>query len=175
MPKCALCGAEINKRTEDWVQPSGKGGRYYHRTCYESWRQADSDDDADYKGLIYDYISHDLKKTYNYYKCEAQRKKFNKENMTNKGILFALKYFYDVKHNDWDKGFDGIGIVPYIYKESCAYWSEQERRTKGIVEQIERQMREAIQQNKQVVVKKKVNPKKAKIDLSAIAEMEDDE
>jgi len=175
MPICHVCKAEINKRKDDWIQPSGKGGRYYHRSCYESWRQGNSEDDEEFIDLIYDYISHDLKKTYDYHKCNAQRQKFNKQGMSNKGIFFALKYFYDVKHNDWDKGFEGIGIVPYVYNESCAYWAEQERKTKGIMIQIEKQLRDAAAQEKQVIRKKKIAPKKIKIDLASIAEMEDEE
>ena len=93
--------------------------------------------------------------------------------MTNKGILFTLKYFYDIKHNDWDKGHGGIGIVPYVYQEACSYWVEQERKKKGIVAEIERQMREAETVRPRRVQQRK--RKKFEVDLSAIGEMEDDE
>lgn len=38
------------------------------------------------------------------------------------GILRALKYWYEVKHNSLDKANGSIGIVPYIYTESNNYF-----------------------------------------------------
>ena len=47
--------------------------------------------------------------------------------------------------------------------------------SKGIIAEIERQMREAAGQTKHAVIKKEIKPKKFKVDLSLIADMEDDE
>jgi hypothetical protein len=94
--------------------------------------------------------------------------------MTVKGIFFALKYFYEIKGGDWNKGHGGIGIVPFIYNEACTYWYNREKKTKGVVAEIERQMREAEQRQKKVVTQKKIEPRKFTIDLDAIAGMEDD-
>ena len=102
MAQCRLCKIEIDKEKDDWVMPSRN--YYYHRKCYDNWKKAQPDNDEGYIDLIYDFISRDLKVTYDYWVCEAQRKKFLKEKMTNKGILFALKYFYEIKHGDWEKG-----------------------------------------------------------------------
>ena len=90
-------------------------------------------------------------------------------------LIFALKYFYEVKHGVWEKGHGGIGIIPFIYTDACAYWAAQERKSKGIIAEIERQMREAAGQTKHAVIKKEIKPKKFKVDLSLIADMEDDE
>ena len=95
--------------------------------------------------------------------------------MTNKGILFALKYFYEVKHGDWEKGHGGIGIIPFIYSDSCAYWDAQERKTKGIIAQIEQQMRAAIERPKVTIQKKDVKPRKFEVDFSVLDDLEDDE
>jgi hypothetical protein len=121
MAKCRLCNIEIDKEKDDWVMPSKN--YYYHRQCYKNWKKAELKDDEDYVDLIYDFIARDLKVTYDWWVCEAQRKKFIKEKMTNKGILFAVKYFYEVKHGDWEKGHGGIGIVPFIYGDACEYWA----------------------------------------------------
>lgn len=172
MPECRICHEQIDKEKDDWIKPVNN--YYYHKKCYQDWKQSKPLIDAEWKPFIYDFISRDLKQSYNYHMIEAQLKKFLKENMTMKGIYFALKYFYEVKHNNWDKGNGGIGIVPYIYKESCTYWATQERINNGIVAEIERQLREVTERNQTVVVKKKTQ-KKVRIDLSAIAEMEDDE
>lgn len=173
MAECRICKQLIDKEKDDWVMPSRN--YYFHRKCYEDWKKSEPLVDDQWRPFIYDFISRDLKVSYNYHMCEAQINKFLKEKMTMKGIYFTLKYFYEVKHNDWEKGHGGLGIVPYVYNEACAYWVEQERKTKGIVAEIERQMREAAERQEKVVVHKSLPKKKVKVDLGAIAEMEDDE
>jgi len=106
---------------------------------------------------------------------EAQLKKFVKENKyTMKGIFFTLKYFYEVKHNDWNKGHGGIGIVPFVYSEACTYWVLKERQSSGIVAQIERQMRAAESREKKVVIRQSKKRKKYEMDFDAIERMEDE-
>lgn len=174
MAQCRICKIEIDKEKDDWVMPSKN--YYYHRKCYEDWKKSEPPKDEKWIPFIYDFISRDMKFSYNYHMCEAQRKQFIKDGKgTNKGIFFALKYFYEIKQGDWEKGHGGLGIVPYIYNEACNYWIEQERKTKGIVADIERQLREAENRTKKVVVQKQIQPRKMKIDLNSIEEMEDDE
>ena len=152
---CRVCKEPIDINHETgWMQPSR--GWYYHKECYHNWKKANPTNDEEWVELIYDYLARDLKVKYDYFLCEAQRKKFIKNhNCTSKGIFFALKYFYEVKNNDWDKGHGGIGIVPYIYRESCLYWSSRERRSRGICERIVQQTRDNINQEKRKVTKKK--------------------
>ncbi len=174
MPKCRICKIEIDKEKDDWIMPKNKW--YYHRECYENWKKSTPSTDEEYKAFIYDFISRDLKVKYNYHMCEAQIDKFVKENkMTVKGIFFTLKYFYEVKKHEWDKGHGGIGIVPYVYNEACAYWVRREEKSKGVVEDIERQMKEATSRKKTKIQKKTVKPKKLSIDLDSILDMEDEE
>lgn len=152
MPECRVCKRQINKKEDDWIMPSKN--YYYHKKCYENWKKAEPASDEEYKDLIYDFIKRDLKKNYDYWVCEAQRGKFLKQKMTNKGILFALKYFYEVKHGDWEKGHGGIGIVPFIYNDACAYWAARERQAEGTIAEIERQMIAASQRTERVVRKR---------------------
>jgi len=172
MAQCRLCKIEINKEKDDWVMPSRN--YYYHKKCYENWKKAQPDNDEAYVDLIYDFIARDLKVTYDYWVCEAQRKKFLKEKMTNKGILFALKYFYEVKHGDWEKGHGGIGIIPFVYNDSCAYWAARERRSAGTIAEIERQMREAAARKKVRIQRHETKPKYT-IDFSVLDGLEDEE
>lgn len=177
--ECRVCHKKDIDRNADpdgesWVMPSNKW--YYHRDCYFSWKKSEPLKDEEWIDLIYDFIARDMKFTYNYHMCEAQRKQFIKDGKgTNKGIYFALKYFYEIKHGDWSKGHGGLGIIPYIYNDSCTYWAEQERRSKGIIAEIERQVRAANERQQRVIVQKKIEPRKFKIDLSAIENMEDEE
>ena len=168
---CRICKEPINKEKEtDWINPVRNF--YYHKSCYESWKNSEPKDDESWIGFIYDFISRDLKVPYDYWICEAQRKKFLKDNMTNKGIFFALKYFYEVQHHDWNKGHGGIGIVPYIYTESCTYWANKERINRGLLQQIEEQMKESHDRGAKTIRRKR-KKKPIKPDFSAIAEMDD--
>lgn len=174
---CRICGQAIDRNIEreniDWIMPSRNW--FYHKGCYESWKQGTPKNDDGYIGFIYDFISRDLKVKYDFYMCEAQRRKFIAGNkMTNKGIFFTLKYFYEVKGGDWNKSHGGIGIVPFVYNEACTYWANREKNNKGLIEKIEQQMKEGRERKKKVIHKK--TPKKQfKIDLSVIEEMENDE
>ena len=170
MAHCRICKEEIDKEKDDWIMPVKNW--YYHRTCYETWKQSTPATDEEYRAFIFDFIARDLKVSYDYHMCKAQIDKFVRENkMTVKGIFFALKYFYEIKGGDWNKGHGGIGIVPFIYNEACTYWYNREKKTKD----IERQMREAEHRQKKIVTKKSIQPRKFEVNLDAIEEMEDDE
>ena len=154
MPHCRVCKVEIDKEKDDWIMPSKNW--YYHRKCYNDWKQSTPATDEEYRAFIYDFIARDLKVK------------------TVKGIFFTLKYFYEIKHGDWNKGHGGIGIVPFVYNEACTYWVAQERKTKGIVADIERQMRAAAER-KQTVIHKTNKPRKFEVDFSILDELEDED
>ena len=143
--KCRICGQEFDTKTvtegEDWIMPSKNW--YYHVKCYTDWKVADTHSDEEWVDLIYDFIARDLKVSYDFFMCEAQRKKFISQNhCTNKGIYFTLKYFYEIKGGDWSKSNGGIGIIPYVYKDATAYWTELEIKRRGTLSAIEQQIRE---------------------------------
>lgn len=158
---CRVCREKFDKdKTDDWIMPSNR--YYYHKNCYEKWKSgSDASNDEDWVGLIYDFIARDLKVQYNFHMCESQRENFiKKHSYTNKGIYFALKYFYEVKHNNWDKGNGGIGIIPFIYKESCTYWAQKEKQQTGILKMIEQQIKD--RQEREPIVVRKTKQKKEK-------------
>ena len=142
---CRVCKREIDRNTEqegvDWIMPSKNF--YYCVKCYKDWKVADTHSDEEWVDLIYDFIARDLKVSYDFFMCEAQRKKFISQNhCTNKGIYFALKYFYEINKGDWSKSNGGIGIIPYVYKDATAYWTELELKRRGTLSAIEQQIRE---------------------------------
>ena len=73
----------------------------------------------------------------------------------------------------WLPGTDHAGIATQMMVEKDLY--NREKKTKGVVADIERQMREAEQRQKKVVTKKSIQPRKFEVNLDAIEEMEDDE
>lgn len=167
---CRYCGERFDanslKKGEDWVMPSRN--RYFHTACYQKFRDTSNkkgtkkEIDEEWHELIYDFVKHDLKRSYNYHLCEAQLKNYVEKDKigTYKGIFFALKYFYEVKENEWEKGNGGIGIIPYIYQESVQYWMKIEEKKKGTIAAIEQQIRERT--NQQTITHKRVAPKEKK-------------
>lgn len=144
MPSCRICHYPIDVKKEvegiDWIQPSR--GWYFHRICYDTWKAAPATDE-EWVAMIFDFLARDMKVSYNYHLCKAQIDKFWKENKINpKGIYFALRYFYEVKHNPWEKGHGGLGIVPYVFDDAKAYWIEQERKKRGFMKLLEQQTKE---------------------------------
>lgn len=133
--KCRYCGKQFDTNEEEFVCPSRNF--YYHVQCYAEFKQPGSKKEVKWDDLIYDFIAHDLKKSYDYFLCEAQRKKLLKAGCTDKGIYFALRYFYLIRNGDWEKGNGGIGIVEYIYEESAAYWAKVEQQRAGLLQAIE--------------------------------------
>ena len=176
--KCCICNErDIDRNVlvedKDYIR---KGTKYYHIKCYEDWKSSKPTTDEEYKGFIYDFLSRDLKVPYDYYMIEAQIKKFTKEHQyTIKGIFFALKYFYEIKGGDWDKGYGGIGIVPFIYNESRAYWILRERESNGIVAQIEQQMKEAEKREVKTVIRQNKKKKKYTMSFDEIERMDNND
>ena len=169
MPECRICHLAIKKEKEkeniDWIMPSKN--YYYHKKCYETWKETPTSE-QDWIDLIYDFLSRDLKVSYDYFKCSAQIKKFWKENKINpKGIYFTLKYFYEIKNNTWSKGYGGLGIVPYVFTEAKNYWIEQERKKHGFIEQLEKQIKE-----RKVIKIKRQNQTKNKYNLEEVEGLE---
>lgn len=144
MPECRICHYPIDKKPEtegiDWIQPSR--GWYFHKTCYDTWKAAPATDE-EWVSMIFDFLARDMKVKYNYHLCKAQIEKFWKDNKINpKGIYFTLKYFYEVKHNSWEKGHGGLGIVPWVFDDAKQYWIEQERKKRGFLKELEVQSKE---------------------------------
>ena len=72
-------------------------------------------------------------------RIQKQIKNYIKEyNFTYSGILKSLVYFYEVKQNPVEKSNDGIGIVPWVYKQAFNYyyaiWLAKQKNTNKTVE-----------------------------------------
>ena len=182
--QCRICHKKINTDVEsDWINPTNR--MYYHQSCYEDFakkkgeiREGDihveADDDL-WKSAVYDYLRKDLKISVNYMKFNSQWEHFLKKNMTAKGMYFSLRYFYEIAKGDPKKCENGIGIIPHIYEEGTCYWGERNLRDKGICARIEAQILKTEATPTKVIAQKRQKPKVEKVDLSAIALMEDDE
>jgi len=182
MPKCRCCKGEIDKAdTISWVMPSQ--GWYYHTKCYDDWIRKKEDihavaEDDEWKGYLWDYLSRDLKlPKLNYQKCDQQWHSFlsNKKKMTAKGLYYACRYFYEVIKGNPAEAQGGIGILPYVYDDSCMYWTNREKINKEVCQQIEEQcaqkeVREVIQ-----VIQRQTKKEKPQMSLADVLALEDEE
>lgn len=138
--KCRVCGNKFDAVEDEinkvWIMPSRN--YYYHKDCYETWKQKDTPkEEADWELLIYDLLARDLQVKYNYHMIESQRKKFiSQKNFTNKGIYYALYWHHIIRKQPWKEEY-GIGIIANIYYNAANFWVGTESRSKGIVKQIE--------------------------------------
>lgn len=143
--KCRLCGQYFDAQLDglDTVYVMPARNYYYHKTCYDNWKKANLNEDEQWRDRIYDYLAHDLKIKYDFFKCEAFFKSFIKSEKkgTYKGCYFALKYFYEIQGGDREKSYGGLGIIPYVYAKSTEYWSRKEQENRGIVASIEEEIK----------------------------------
>jgi len=166
--KCRACGIKFNTEAVPWEMPSVN--YYYHKNCYEQWvkkqggLQAKMSDDEWFEALKY-YLNHIIKAPIDWKKLTSQWNNLLKQKKTAKGIYFAMKYFYDVANGDKEKSQGGIGIVSYIYQDSCSYWEERFLRDSTILDKIEEQAKEQARmiKNKKTQIQTKKETIKKKI------------
>ena len=183
---CRICKGTIDRDNQhDWIMPQEKW--YYHTACYEDFAKKkgaikegdltiEADDDL-WKSAVYDYLKRDVKISLDYKKFSSQWANFLKKGMTAKGIYFTLRYFYEIEKGDTSKSENGIGIVPHVYERGTCYWGERNLRDKGICARIEAQILQRIEKEKNMkIIFQPPKPKKLPVvDLSVIADMEDEE
>lgn len=116
MLKCYYCGQTFDRSQEEYVQV--KGRRYAHKRCYENRSEEELD-----KDLFWETVGDVFhgSENYDYRKVDNQLKSYLKQGYTLKGIIIAIKYWFEVKNGSIIDANKGIGIVPFIYKEAQEY------------------------------------------------------
>lgn len=106
MPKCPHCNNEVKE--EDAIYNT-KTKRYYHEFCYNELLE---------RKKLCDYVCELL----NYKKLSVriyqQMANYYERGVSYTDMLFALKYFYEIKKGDINKSQGGIGIIPYVLDEA---------------------------------------------------------
>ena len=163
--QCRACKQPINTALldfgTDYVMP--KKGVYYHTKCYEAKKNislstnTDNPDDV-YLDALYRYMRYDLVMNVNFVKVRAQWTSYLNNTMTAKGIYYTVQYMYEVKHFDKAKAEGGIGLVPSLYAESSAYWTEIYTRQGKFPDALAKQQ-ELIDQQITVIVNRKKKEK----------------
>ena len=101
----------------------------------------------------------------------TQIQKFKANGMPYRGQLLALKYFYEVEKNTTEKSNGSIGIIPFIWQRSKAYYESQAKKADDITAAIQRQLEKDRIEIK-ITPGDYFSPKKKKktIDLNSIQE-----
>lgn len=132
---CPVCHSPLPKGDEGCLYKK----RHYHKTCYEQIITKDE---------LHEYIC----RLFNI-KAPGPRnfamisKYMNEKGYTYKGILNALKFFYDIQKHSTEKANNSIGIVPYVYDDAQQYFENLENKQ----EQVANEIKTVIQQETQVV------------------------
>lgn len=116
MLKCYYCGQTFDRSQEEYVQV--KGRRYAHKKCYENRSSEEVDKDEFWETL--DQIFHGST-NYDYRKVDSQLRSYLKQGYTIRGVINAVKYWFNVKNGSIIDANKGIGIVPFIYQEAQEY------------------------------------------------------
>ena len=141
---CPYCNKKFDRDKVDCVQVGAR--RWAHTTCAAAQETTRKQEDIDKENLE-KYIMQLLKEEYISPRVRKQMNTYvNEMKFTYSGIHKALIYFYEVKKNDVSKANDGIGIVPYIYKEAFNYyyslWLAQQKNEDKVIENYKPQVRE---------------------------------
>ena len=117
---CVYCKEKFDRDKEPFVQVSAQ--RYAHAECAQKHYTEVSKEEQDYKELE-DYIKKLFNEDYVSARIKKQIKEMRAEyGYTFSGMLKTLIWWYEIKKNSIDKANDGIGIIPFVYKNACDYY-----------------------------------------------------
>lgn len=118
--KCSICGEQFDANTVEFVKTSAR--RYAHACCYGA-KSAEMTQEEKDKIALEEYIKQLLNITTINPRIRKQIKTYIEEyKYTYSGIKKALIYFFEIRGNSVEKANGGIGIVPYVYKQSFDYY-----------------------------------------------------
>ena len=124
---CKYCGQKFDRDKEPAIEVSAR--RYAHKVCYEKAvgclspeDKAKQDEEQDLKKLE-NYIMVLFDESFVSAKIRKQIADYRRDyGYTYSGILKTLQWWFDLNHHSIDDANDGIGIVPYVYKQACDYY-----------------------------------------------------
>lgn len=56
---------------------------------------------------------------------------------TYKGMLWALKYFYEVRNGKKERSNEMVGIIPYVYEAAQLYYQDIENKSNKVVNNVQ--------------------------------------
>jgi hypothetical protein len=118
---CPKCQQPINDNENYKAYKNKK----YHIKCYKELVDElynESKNNQDSRQVLYDYICKifNMKEITPLIKIQLDKYYADYE-FTYDGMLYTLKYFYEIMENDTSK-CEGIGIIPYAYQEAKEFY-----------------------------------------------------
>lgn len=133
MYKCRRCGkliAEIDLYRQST-------NYFYHEKCWKEIQSSTLEpNDVAWKVRMYELITKELHKKYNFYQIEKQCDKMVQEGKTLKGIYYTFFYTFILKGVEFDPKY-GVGLLPFKYEEAIPYWISRFKQEKDIQQQVE--------------------------------------
>lgn len=118
--KCKYCSQIFDRDCVPFKQISER--RYAHLTCAIAAENEKTQAEKD-KEELEKYIMELLGEKYISPKVRKQLNTYVENyGFTYSGMKKALVYFYEVKGNDKKKANNGVGIIPYCYKDAYNYY-----------------------------------------------------
>lgn len=117
---CKYCGIKFNRDVEPAVEVSSR--RYAHKACAEKYEAGIPQEEKDYANLE-KYLKTLFKIDNLGIKIKRQIKDFRSEyGYSYTGIQKTLYWWYEIQGHSLELSNDGIGIVPYVYKDAERYY-----------------------------------------------------
>lgn len=117
---CKYCGEKFDRDKEPFIEVSCR--RYSHKACYDKIENAIPQEEKDYEKLE-KYIKKLFNTNVINTKIRKQIKDFKKDyNYSYSGMLKTLYWWYEIKGNSIDLAQQGIGIIPFVYKDAEKYF-----------------------------------------------------
>jgi hypothetical protein len=118
--KCIYCSKQIDRNIEPFVVVSK---RYAHEHCADE-EDKERQDRERLNVILYELLGENV----NFGMIGQQIKQFKSQyRYTISGITGTLYYCYKIKNMPITKKTNGIGIVPFFYKEAREYFSSVHR------------------------------------------------
>lgn len=118
--KCVYCQQTFDRDKEPAVTINER--RYAHEKCVTEERKKEIQEQKDIKELE-NYIKKLFNTSYISAKIKKQIRDFRQEyHYTYSGMYKTLVWWYEIKKNTLEKANNGIGIVPFVYKDACDYY-----------------------------------------------------
>lgn len=118
--RCFYCGEAFNREKEPCEKVRGR--RWAHKACFDKYAT-----DEDLKIQIFDYVKELFDIDVVSEEVKRQVQNYLGRGYTCKGILNALKYFYDVQKHSIVQADERIGIVPYVYNEAQEFFAKADK------------------------------------------------
>ena len=117
---CVYCKERFDRDKVAFTKISER--RYAHEECAKTRYVEKNQEEKDYEALE-NYIKNLFHEDYLSARIRKQIKDMRAEyNYTYSGMLKTLVWWFEIKKNSIEKANEGIGIIPYVYKDACNYY-----------------------------------------------------